>query len=416
MGLFSLEIFGQPPTLCEQYDNLNFVNTIGSPNTTTYTSNIPSSLLDINGNLSGKNIEIFGTLEVNTSNFKIEFCILKMNPSSQIYIPNGEFLTVETTDLFACNEMWKGIRLDSGGGLRFVNNDIEDAEYAIFAGNKITSSTPLPLYLVIGDNKFNRNHVGVYVLNTTVNSTHNYYSNEFKCTSSLNAPYTGQGTTLNPNYSFAGMWFKKHPSAILQGQSSNNNSFDNQLIGIIADESFVLINETVFTNMIDDGIYTGYPYLAVPPYSLETGIGIYAINSSMIFQSGFGGTSSDPFSFKDCGNLGIFCLESVLEAENNAMTSASIYTYSMTNYSLIINDNYMNGAINSSGAFFSNDTYITARHSQIANTYVTNNEIDATVNDNGRINLLGGNLNSGTTFYFTNNDPLKGLRLDVFWF
>lgn len=159
------------PTLCNQFGTL-------AP-TITMTGNTNSS--NYAGTLENEVILIDGELTVSTSNFAIKNCTIKFTQGSKIIVTKDNKLTITDSDLFACTVMWKGIRVEEDGKLLMNYCNIEDAEKAIEAY--------APRTLILYNNVFNRNHVGLYIKGISTKNIHCFLANignTFDCTSVLN--------------------------------------------------------------------------------------------------------------------------------------------------------------------------------------------------------------------------------------
>ncbi|MFZ4632785.1 MAG: hypothetical protein ACOYNO_01125 [Saprospiraceae bacterium] len=112
-------------------------------------------------------------------------------------------LHIDNSKLFACNGLWKGIRLEQFARISTSNfSEIEDAELAIYAG----AFSQLNIY----QTTFNRNRVGIELINSNPLSifsngpfVFNFHSNRFTCDAPLNGTtneitYAGGRCCMNP--------------------------------------------------------------------------------------------------------------------------------------------------------------------------------------------------------------------------
>jgi hypothetical protein len=137
-----------------------------------------------NPKISGK-INIIGDFIIDVPT-TFENATVKINPGVGIIMEDGQFisLSIDNSKLFACFQLWKGIRVGSGNTVMTYLSEIEDAEKTIDASDK----SYVTLDVVV--TTFNRNRNNLYIANS-YNISHTPYvkrfsGNKFTCTSPLN--------------------------------------------------------------------------------------------------------------------------------------------------------------------------------------------------------------------------------------
>lgn len=282
----SSRLFCQELTLCQMY---------GQDPIDTYLVNFSSSQL-LTNTLSNQVIYVYGTFTVNTLQFTFDNCIIKMASGAQILISPGKKLTITNCKIFSCTSMWKEITVSPGGKLQLQYSEIEDGQYAVHSG----INAPV---LNIINNRFNRNHVSIYVNNkipSTTSFNYKIYGNVFDCTSNLNSPYPAQNP-VPAQISFAGVWLQVVPAINIGLPGAGLNEFRNQMVGILSEGSYVTVNASTFSDMLFNGLYEGY----------DTGIGISALNNSNMTVTGLGNQTISTPSFDNCENVAVFSNSSV---------------------------------------------------------------------------------------------------------
>ena len=168
-----------PDRLCDKYGNFDFaIHYATDPGCVTNTSSLGIS------SITGQNITIDGMFVVN-SEFSFINCIIKMGPKAMIQINKNHKLTIDSTKIFACENLWTGIRVGNGGLLTIQHHShIEDAYYAIDLDG-------IGDLLEVTNTRFNRNLVGIMVNKNGLFGTHvlpvSFYGNVFDCTLPLNS-------------------------------------------------------------------------------------------------------------------------------------------------------------------------------------------------------------------------------------
>lgn len=231
-------------TLCDEYEQSSYSLEIGVGTSFTYSSQLTGTL--------PTNIWIKGDFYVD-DNFKFENNIIKIEPGVTIHVLTPtmlkRILTIKNSKLFACDELWKGIKLNNGTGVFTSDGSIiEDAEAAIHAIN--TSNAKLS----IKNTTFNRNVIGIQLENGPTDShppvIFQFADNIFNCDAPLN------GTTNEVSY--AGMKLVNVPAAFFPSTivASDNRFYDLQY-GIRAEGLSTTLAGRFFRfyRMKYDGIY-----------------------------------------------------------------------------------------------------------------------------------------------------------------
>lgn len=231
-------------TLCDEYEQSSYSLEIGVGTSFTYSSQLTGTL--------PTNIWIKGDFYVD-DNFKFENNIIKIEPGVTIHVLTTtmfkRILTIKNSKLFACDELWKGIKLNNGTGVFTSDGSIiEDAEAAIHAIN--TSNAKLS----IKNTTFNRNVIGIQLENGPTDShppvIFQFADNIFNCDAPLN------GTTNEVSY--AGMKLVNVPAAFFPSTivASDNRFYDLQY-GIRAEGLSTTLAGRFFNfyRMKYDGIY-----------------------------------------------------------------------------------------------------------------------------------------------------------------
>lgn len=236
-GEYSFEGEAQQ-TLCQRYYSINCSVQLGAgtpyPRSSLYGSSVTG------------NVCIIGDFEVDAP-FSFTDAIVKIEPGVLIELkssaapggPNGSLL-LDNAKLFACEGMWKGIRVPTFATITTKGGTwIEDAEKAIHATGFST--------LYIQATRFNRNWIGMELDGTFFAPIVFVFSNnQFTCTSPLSLPNISE-------ISYAGVVLK---NASLFTQS-NFNLFSDLRYGIYAQGSASSIGASNLTmlRIRNAGIY-----------------------------------------------------------------------------------------------------------------------------------------------------------------
>jgi len=253
-------------TLCESNAGFTPDLTLGTDmNSTTFSSQLP---LEWSGSfyyLQNMEIHINGTLLVDQS-FLFFGSKVRFGPGAEIVTLDNQYFGAFVTQFFACDAMWKGIRLPGGStSLSLWYCQIEDAEFAI------TLAEGVPLSMA--GNRLNRNYVGL--TNGDGSSVSPglvvgyFFDNVFTWDEALNPAYPGQ-TNYN-NISFSGMLLTNTAGSF--GFSTSTNTFSNMMHGIVMEESDISISRFRFENMVVDDNSGGIGILATKGTLLAEGHG-----------------------------------------------------------------------------------------------------------------------------------------------
>jgi hypothetical protein len=122
------------------------------------------------GGLTGKNLYIFGTLDVDIP-YSFENCNIFVLRSSRIRVPNGGALTLKSCtvdaisdNLTLCSGLWMGFELERGGKLTCEQSVIQNMYFGIDVSDQVASVVAKPEISLIG-NTFKRFFVGIYAPN-----------------------------------------------------------------------------------------------------------------------------------------------------------------------------------------------------------------------------------------------------------
>src|SRR6185312_15282143 len=212
-----------------------------------------------------------GTFTISGS-FSITACDIAMGDSASIDVPSGAKLTIDSSRLYACGDMWRGIHVETGGTL-YINGTsstdpciVEDAikgielegtasiQYGLFNNN---------LYDIYADGSSGATP-GLSLLSSklTCQSDPSYSNNAY-----LKTPYLGDITN-------SGVYIKSiayiHGSLTIGNYSSPSyrNTFSNMNYGVNANNSSFTVFNNLFENLAGNGnlcmavfpnIYTNCP-------------------------------------------------------------------------------------------------------------------------------------------------------------
>jgi len=299
---------------------------------TTLSSSLPTQLV------VGKKIRIDGEFIVNTNDFQMLGCTLKMGSGSIIRVQANKNLKIKGSKLFSCETMWQGINIETYGGIEFTYNQIEDAQFAVRSGSSCS--------IEVNGNNFNRNWIGLDLGLTGLSSNNclfQFSNNWFRCSSALRPPYPNQDPSPGP-VSMAGI--------VMVGGTFidiSTSNFDTQRYGIIAFGTFGSINSCRFTHMVNSPSPTG----------LSPGIGIWAVWNSDLNIVGEGNTPNSPLAFSDCQNACVTANGSNISVSScraNLIGERAIHTTNMkNNRALVFNNRMESPTTNNTGYVFEMD-------------------------------------------------------------
>jgi nitrous oxidase accessory protein NosD len=299
---------------------------------TTLSSSLPTQLV------VGKKIRIDGEFIVNTNDFQMLGCTLKMGSGSIIRVQANKNLKIQGSKLFSCEMMWQGINIETSGGIEFTYNQIEDAQFAVRSGSSCS--------IEVNGNNFNRNWIGLDLGLTGLSSNNclfQFSNNWFRCSSALRPPYPNQDPSPGP-VSMAGI--------VMVGGTFidiSTSNFDTQRYGIITLGTFGSINSCRFTHMVNSPSPTG----------LSPGIGIWAVWNSDLNIVGEGNTPNSPLAFSDCQNACVTANGSNISVSScraNLIGERAIHTTNMkNNRALVFNNRMESPTTNNTGYVFEMD-------------------------------------------------------------
>lgn len=263
-----------------------------------------------------------GILDIN-QDFSMDHCVVKFSPGSKIIVRNGVTLSLDNANLKGCISMWKGIELEAGAHISWIDGSIEDAQYGINCLGNVSIDYGLDL-------NFKNCYVGIYSPPSSKKTINSYLTGNTFSFEVFKPFFTGQNP-LPQNRTFAGIELNDAILFLDKGL----NSFTNLQNGIVARRSDIEVVGCFFNQMIAQ-----IPSVASCTKSLTTpdGYGIYfntcrnkaIANNNYIFT-----TSASIVSY-----LGS------LEAKDNIIynTSYGIYCDKLASLlSVNIKDNQING-------------------------------------------------------------------------
>jgi hypothetical protein len=203
---------------------------------------------------SHESVIIQGRFFINNT-FTFDSCDVRMLPDAQIIVMDTNILTIDTSHVYSCTDMWQRIFVDSLATLRTHNSLIEDARHAVWAHDGSTVTTINTWY--------NANLVGIYV---PVHSTSGYNTVNFLI---RNCKFSYENLqTFSPDTTVIGIYLNDLSSLTLPGNGVFYNKFDSLNYGVYALNSNVQSFHSKFTNIIDKEV------------GLVSGVAIYASSVS----------------------------------------------------------------------------------------------------------------------------------------
>ncbi len=262
--------------------------TAPSLNCTTYTDSISQTDFDsmippISGQFNLNSNVIL------TKNVVLSNCSLAIREGISITVPSPFTLYIDQQSLlFACNAMWRGIIVTSGGQVRILDGStIQDAQYGIEARGGTN--------LFVENANFVNNYVGVYLssfgtsnpvsINTQVKNSH-FYSN------SLTSGYTGQ-LPAPQTHSFAGIYADSVTFINIGSGSNFSNIFEDMNFGIYALHSNINVENSVFRRIQEFDIDP----LANRHFA---GVGIFLFGNGQRSLTQIGANNTSINDFEDC--------------------------------------------------------------------------------------------------------------------
>jgi len=229
-------------------------------------------------------LSIKGTIMVDV-NVDITYSSIFFGPGAELIVEDGIWLTMQHTRISGCDEMWKGITIQSGGVLVFTSNYISDAQYAVKALDGAT-------IVSMKENTFDRNFVGFYIPppsqflgSNMLGNTNplNITRNDFICSAPLSAPYTGQIPDPG-SITYAGLLLNSVNGLDVGSPApSDYSSCYNLRNGVIAYNSNFSLKGFDIKNLsgtnLDDGVIASLPHSNQISFNHE-GIGVYLKGSN----------------------------------------------------------------------------------------------------------------------------------------
>lgn len=121
-------------------------------------------------NFTGDVFEINSNTQI-TTNTIFEDASVVFRGAYKIIVNNGATLTLKHAHLWACENMWNGIKVQPGGRLIVLGNSlIEDADSAIYVKNPMLSGAYTTI-LEVDECTFNKNYTGITIDNYSANSS-----------------------------------------------------------------------------------------------------------------------------------------------------------------------------------------------------------------------------------------------------
>jgi hypothetical protein len=220
---------------------------------------------------------------------------VSMQPGSAIIVEQGHLRIRGSSYLHGCNAMWQGIRVGNGAQVSVgESSTIEDACMVIHADEGSTIN--------ISSATFNRNLIGLYSDEDFNLATLSEMT--FDCTSALSGP-------LPMQYSEAGIKVLNGNLLDIGVNGLSKNEFKNLNNGIIAFNKSVMVQNTTFSNIKQQGS-DAYPLLGYGIYAHAHGVS--PISPFTFTQTGLGSTAS----FSDC-TTGIYVNAMTADISANTM-------------------------------------------------------------------------------------------------
>ncbi|MBU6204580.1 MAG: T9SS type A sorting domain-containing protein [Bacteroidetes bacterium] len=152
------------------------------------------------GNLSHSRLDIQGHLTIDAP-LTLQYDTISVYSNKQIIVQSGVTLTIQNSILYACKDMWSGIRLEPGATLNISNSIILDADTALVSRSNAAMSNGYGYYN-LNHTIFNKNRYGIVQMpHPDLSNTHiNIRGCTFDCQSNalwsagdnLKAPYNNE--------------------------------------------------------------------------------------------------------------------------------------------------------------------------------------------------------------------------------
>ncbi|MFM9946946.1 MAG: PKD domain-containing protein [Saprospiraceae bacterium] len=219
---------------------------------------------------------------------------LRMLPGASIEVTTGFALGIVNSFLHGCDQMWRGIEVETGGSIKTVaNTTIADAQYGVYfqSGGGGT----------IDENRFLRNFVGIYQAQTPVMVSTHCYDNFF-LGGTLKDEFTGQTAApenlpeIEMNKPLAGIWIDRSPGFLIY-----NCYFENSAIGVGTRRTNLTLKANRFSDIVNNGAYqSSGSWSAAFPNGMD-GYGVLAFGvANTISISGLGMETNSTATFDNC--------------------------------------------------------------------------------------------------------------------
>lgn len=219
---------------------------------------------------------------------------LRMLPGASIEVTTGFALGIVNSFLHGCDQMWRGIEVETGGSIKTVaNTTIADAQYGVYfqSGGGGT----------IDENRFLRNFVGIYQAQTNVVITTHCYDNFF-LGGTLKDEFTGQTAApenlpeIEMDKPLAGIWIDRS-----KGFSIHKCYFENSAIGVGSRRANLSLRANRFSDIVYSGAYqSSGGWSAAFPNGMD-GYGVLAFGiANTISILGLGMETNSTATFDNC--------------------------------------------------------------------------------------------------------------------
>lgn len=266
---------------------------------------------------------------------------LLMQPCTEVVVQGNKHLTMTYNTISGCQSMWRYVRVEPEGYLTFRDNVVSDAQHTIWAEPGTAFSSGPQTRLDIQNNRFERNHIGLYI----PGSGSGYFGgggiwqtpftgNNMLCKGTGNTlgdllpPCDASLTNYDPEYGYAGVVAlgTNFNVGVAGGQV---NTFSNLRNGVLAERGFLNVDRSNFNNMI------GYADF-LPTTSFSQGVGVLGNNGFFNVRNA---------NFIDAGHA-VTNISSVFSLRNSNTERVRIGVESWQPLDLNIQDNPSVGFLN----------------------------------------------------------------------
>ncbi len=336
--------------------------------------------------------------------YLIQACDIVMNPGAAFVIEDEGALTLLDNQIVGCDNMWRGVEVESGGTIKMFNNLVADAQYAIFVPNAPPSGN-IPLTRVTAaKNTFRNNFVSILVPeNNNVPVTPSVYSNRFLNDMDLKTPYSGQTATpenlpQQDDRTLAGIIFND-----IKYFSSFSNRFINLTSGITLNNVDGILQDSEFSGILGQaGVYNGYTAKGNGIYSIADGARSLQVLDSDFFNTDLG-IRTIRVSFTGTGNhfKDVYEGMRISHANIGGVTIGGSFFldgnhFENVDYAIAV----FNPDVNADVRIINNEI-----EANVGGIYLTYSTADAVVQDN---EIYGDVDNAGITMKYTQNATVEG--------